>query len=196
MKFSSLDGFNPSTPNYSAVILLAPAMLYSNTETQILGEYISSGGKLIICGEAGGYGVNDKLNTLSDDLGLGIGFNLDVVVDNGLGHYYNSYYSPIISDFVPHPTTEGLEDNVVLDNSCSLSVDPTHSMAIAYASSSAYTEPQVPTSRNLKNGNIIVSAVTEISQGKVVVIGDANVFVDSCINLFANMRFFENIINW
>lgn len=213
VKLASSAGFSPSTSTYRTVILPAPFDAYTNSETQALVNFVKSGGKLIMLGEWSSYGNSAKtnLNALSNALGAGITFNMDTVYDNT--NYYTYQYWPLVSNFVSHPTTSGVS-TIALIASCSLSVQSPAS-AIAYASSSAYTSSSMLRGGNSigagikslepseKVGNIIVAAVAQIGSGKVVAIGEANIFGDDVyygetnfIDLYSNMRFFKNIINW
>jgi hypothetical protein len=202
VRLASVVGFNPSISNYSIVLLPVPFLPYSDSEIQALVSFVNAGGKLIMQGNSylTGDPTNTNLNNLSNALHAGITFNMDIVLDytNNFGgsNQFPFYQWPLISDFVSHPTTAGV-NTIVLFTSCSLSAQ-TPAIPIAYASSSAYT------SASLSRGNIIVAAVAEIGRGKVIAIGDVHLFCDdvgnilgnSPINLYNNMTFFENIINW
>jgi len=201
VRLASVVGFNPSISNYSIVLLPVPFLPYSDSEIQALVSFVNAGGKLIMQGDSySGDPTNTNLNNLSNALHAGITFNMDIVLDytNNFGgsNQFPFYQWPLISNFVSHPTTAGV-NTIVLFSSCSLSAQ-TPAIPIAYASSSAYT------SASLSRGNIIVAAVAEIGRGKVIAIGDASLFCDdvgnilgnSPINLYNNMTFFENIINW
>ena len=215
VSLASIAGFNPSISNYGIVLLPAPFSSYSNSETQALVSFVNAGGKLIMQGEwySYGYSANTNLNNLSIALQAGITFNMDTVYDD-TNNYSGTNYWPLISDFVSHPTTTGLE-TIALIASCSLSVQ-TPAIPIAYASSSAYASVSLSRGNGIGiglkapeiktiGGNIIVAAVAEIGAGKVIATGDVNLFCDDVygisggtpyINLYNNMTFFENIINW
>jgi hypothetical protein len=215
VNLASVAGFNPSISNYGIVLLPAPFQPYSDSETQALVSFVNAGGKLIMQGEwcPYGYSANTNLNNLSSALHAGITFNMDIVYDDTNCYSRNNYW-PLISDFVSHPTTAGV-NTIVLLASCSLSVQ-TPAIPIAYASSSAYTSASLSRGNSIgigiktpetktKNGNIIVASVAEIGTGKVIAIGDINLFWDDVnnisggtpyINLYNNMTFFENILNW
>jgi len=215
VSLASVAGFNPSISNYGIVLLPAPFLPYSDSETQALVSFVNAGGKLIIQGEWHSYGdsANTNLNNLSSALHAGITFNMNTVYDD-TNCYSRTNYWPLISDFVSHPTTAGV-NTIVLIASCSLSVQ-TPAIPIAYASSSAYTSASLSRGNGIgigiktpetktKNGNIIVAAVAEIGTGKVIATGDVNLFCNDVynisggtpyINLYNNMTFFEDIINW
>lgn len=213
---ASTAGFNPSISVYGVVILPAPFQAYSPSEKQAIVDFVKAGGKLLMMGEWGGYGdaANANLNALSTALGAGITFNNNTVYDD-TNNYNGKNYWPLIQNFVSHPTTNGLTTLAYIAG-CSLTVQ-NPGTAIAYASSSAYVSGSL--SREL-NGNsigagiktpeakervtsIVVAAVAQVGSGKVVAIGDANVFANDCYNnqtdfidLYSNKKFLQNIINW
>lgn len=194
VKLASEAGFNPSLFTYRTVLLPAPFQAYTSEETQALTNFVRSGGKVIMLGEYGGYqgGLpNTNLNSLSTSLGAGITFKFTTVSDT-TNNYLNSQFWPLISDFVNHPTTTGLEE-IVFMVGCSLETQ-SPAIPIAYASSTA-TEifPE-----HFRNGNIIVAAVSQVNLGKVIAIGDTGLFSDDYdfLDLYDNKQFFKNIINW
>lgn len=218
VRLASEAGFSPSISDYNIIFLPAPVSPYSDTETQALLGFVNAGGKLIILGEWYRYSgnINPNLNTLSNALGIGITFNKDAVYDDTNNYGAHNYW-PLISDFVPHPTTSNVT-TVVYVFGCSLSVQ-SPATPIAYASLSAYTRISEVNSSKMNNmgiglnvpgikskdGNIIVAAVAEIGMSKVIAIGDVGLFCDdpagfnggiAYISLLNNMRFLENIINW
>ncbi len=161
-----------------------------------------------------GSNANTNLNAISTALGTGITFNNDTVYDN-TNNYNGTNYWPLISTFAPHPVTNGLTKLAYILG-CSLSVQ-SPGIAIAYASSSAYTASNL--SRDLggnsirvgikapdtkdKVASIIVSAVAQIGSGKVIAVGDVNIFGNDCYNnqtdfidLYSNKKFLQNIVNW
>ncbi|MBC7320459.1 hypothetical protein H5T89_07415 [bacterium] len=213
---ASTAGFNPSISVYGIVILPAPFQAYSSSEKQAIVDFVKAGGKLIMLGEYGSYGytANANLNAISTALGAGITFNNNTVYDN-TNNYNDENYWPLIQTFVSHPTTNGLTTLAYICGD-SLSVQ-NPGTAIAYASSSAYTSSSLsrdvvgnsagigvkaPDTKD-KVTSIIVSAVAQIGSGKVVAIGDANIFGNDVyenqtdfIDLYNNKKFLQNIINW
>lgn len=213
---ASTSGFNPSISVYGVVILPAPFQAYTSSEKQALVDFVKAGGKLLMMGEWGGYGdtANGNLNALSTALGAGITFNNNAVYDNA-NNYNSRNYWPLIQTFVSHSTTNGLTTLAyIAGNSLSVQSPGT---AIAYASSSAYTSSNL--SRDLgvngtgtglkapetkdKVTSIIVAAVAQVGSGKVVTIGDVNIFSNDVytnqtdfIDLYSNKKFLQNIINW
>lgn len=213
---ASTAGFNPSISVYGIVILPAPFQAYSTTEKQALVDFVKAGGKLVILGEWGGYGdtANANLNAISTALGAGITFNNNAVYDDT--NNYNGHPNwPLIQTFVSHPTTNGLTKLAYIAG-CSLSVQ-SPGTAIAYASSSAYTPTSLvrdlvgnsigtgtkaPDTKD-KVTSIIVAAVAQVGSGKVIAIGEANIFGNDCYNnqtdfidLYSNKKFIQNIVNW
>lgn len=212
VKLASQAGFSPLLSTYSTVLLPAPFQAYTSGEIQALVDFVRNGGKAILLGEWGGYGdtANANLNSLSTSLGAGIVFNSTTVYDDT--NYYNYNYWPLISNFVNHPTTTGLNKIALI--ACTSLATQSPAIPIAYASSTAYEraasrgENSIGTGietlgNKLKVGSIAVAAVSQVGSGKVIAVGDANLFGDDVyenstdfIDLYSNKQFLKNIINW
>ena len=202
VKFVSEVGLTPSVPTYSIVILAAPLQPYSNSDIQALSNFVNSGGKLIMMGESDFpiAHVNDVLNNLSSALGAGITFDTNTIYDDE-----NTYETPgwiETSRFVTHPTTNGLS-SLVYFGTCSLSLSAQGpATPIVYAEDSAYTPgiEAAGTKTIIPESDIILSAVANIGNGKVIAIGDTNIFSDvgdhDYIYVRDNLKFFKNIVNW
>jgi hypothetical protein len=213
---ASTAGFSPSISVYGIVILPAPFDAYTSSETQAMVDFVRAGGKLIILGEYGSYGAsaNANLNAISTALGAGITFNNNTVYDD-TNNYNNISYWPLITSFVSHPTTNGLSTLAYIAG-CSLTVQ-SPGTPIAYASGSAYTRANLlrdpggngagigMKSQDTKDRvtNIIVAGVAQIGSGKVIAIGDVNIFGNDAYNhqtdfidLYNNKKFLQNIVNW
>ncbi len=216
VKLASTAGFSPSISTYGIVILPAPFQAYTNDETQALVNFVKNGGKLIMMGDWGGYAesANTNLNNLSSALGAGITFNMDTVYDDTNNYNGNSEW-PVTSEFVSHATTNGLS-SIAYILGCSLLVQ-NPATVIVYAEDTAYTYANLniskgnstgsgikaPGTKTITEGSIILSAVVSIEKGKVIAIGDVNIFGDDVfleetdfINILDNLKFFKNIINW
>jgi len=213
VKLASEVGLAPSISTYGIVILAAPLQAYTSNETQALVKFVKDGGKLIMMGEYGSYGANTNLNTLSSALGAGITFNMDAVYDDTNNYNGNSDW-PVTSNFVSHATTSGLS-SIAYFATCSLSVQ-NPATAIVYAEDTAYTYANLNISKGnsagsglkapgtkVRTSNIVLSAVAKIGNGKVIAIGDTNIFGDDVdseetdfINVLDNLKFFKNIVTW
>lgn len=217
VKFVSEVGLTPSVPTYSIVILAAPSQEYTSSETQALVNFVNNGGKLIVMGEStySTESSNVILNNLSSALEAGITFNADAIYDPQ--HIYQIPGWIETSRFVTHPTTNGLS-SLVYFGTCSLSLQGP-ATPIVYAEDSAHPEVFPREGLNTSKGNsvsigieasetktiivdggIILSAVANIGNGKVIAIGDTNIFSDvgdhDYIYVRDNLKFFKNIVNW
>lgn len=214
VKFASQAGFNPSLLTYSTVLLPAPFQAYTSGEIQTLVGFVNSGGKIIMFGEWSGYGdtANANLSILSTTLGAGIVFDSNTVYDDS-SNYNNTNYWPLISDFANHPTTTGLSEITLIAGTSLTTQSP--AIPIAYASSTAYKQASFsrgensvgagiePVGNRLKVGSIVAAAVSQVGRGKVIAVGDVNLFSNDIyfggtdfIDLYSNKQFLKNIINW
>jgi len=213
---ASTSGFSPSISVYGIVILPAPFDAYTSSETQALVDFVRAGGKLIILGEWGGYGdsANANLNAISTALGAGITFNNNTVYDD-TNNYNSTSYWPLITNFVSHPTTNGLNTLAYIAGS-SLTVQ-SPGTPVAYSSGNVRTMVNLskdPRGNSAGIGmkspdtkervtSIVVAAVAQVGSGKVIAIGDTNIFGNDVyyhqtdfIDLYNNKKFLQNIVNW
>jgi len=217
VKFVSEVGLTPSVPTYSIVILADPSQEYTSSETQALVNFVNNGGKLIMMGEStySTESSNVILNNLSNALGAGITFNADAIYDDENTYEFSGWIETSI--FESHATTNGLSF-LVYFGTCSLSLSAQGpATPIVYAEDTAYPAPFTREGLNTSKGNsvsigieapgtkvrtsnIVLSAVAKIGNGKVIAIGDTNIFSDvgdhDYIYVRDNMKFFKNIVTW
>ncbi len=201
---------------YSVVFLSMPAEDYSSTELSALQSFVQSGGGLVLSAEhSGGFGTA-YLNNVANL--FGINFKSNVVYDDVHNDQAQNIW-PIITDYVAHPTTEGITQTVIYAGA---SIELSGSAyAVAYADTGAYILPTlkgvVPSSPIYpgvyKNGDgehsfsddgldIVVMAASEYGAGKVWAVGDFNIWADDYeaqdigIDYYDNQELALNVFDW
>lgn len=201
---------------YSVVFLSVPAEDYTSSELSAIQSFVQNGGGVVISAEhSGGFGT-DYLNHVANL--FGINFKSNVVYDD-LHNDQSQNYWPIITDYVFHPTTDGIEQTVIYAGASIELSGPAY--AVAYADTDAYILPPlkgiVPTSPLypgvLKNGDgeqtvadngldIVVMAASEYGAGKVWAVGDFNIWADDYaaqnigIDYYDNQELALNVFDW
>ena len=181
---SSLDSL-PSTPEGTTLVVI-PQLKLTEPEMESLGNYLSSGGTLVILDDFG-YG-NDILNYL----GLDIRFTQDPLLDP-LFNYKNEWF-PRITDFAPIPVTENVQ-SIVLNHATSLSNVPEADI-IAQSSKFSYSDSNgnsTPDDEDLK-GPLPVAAALDVDKGYLVLIADPSILINSMEEKDDNQIFIENIL--
>jgi len=213
---SSESGFSPE--GYGIVIVLAPQTAYSVNEMSGLVTLLSRGGKVLLLGEYYTYYDNAPLNAIASYLEVGIQFNNNLLHDN-TNNYDNEEIWVTTTKFNAHPLTTGL-NKIVLIAASTLNTSG-EAQTIAYAEPTSYVPLSVAAKESLSgvvagNGTspsefsdqvtIVVPlvAAASVGSGKVVAIGDINLFSDDIwgyisgdfIDLFDNRKLLNNIIDW
>ncbi len=216
VSFTSSVGFFPE--NYGYFVVAAPFISYSSADLQKVSTFLSKcNRKLILLGEWFSYYDNAKLNNILSFLGSGITFNNEQINDN-VNNFNSTTYWPIATNFVTHSVTTGL-NSIALIATTSLSVSG-NAIALAYTSAVSYYASPIFISGNsahysgnlldqedgiVISGPFVVVAAQTIMSGKVVAIGDANLFANDVTSLLPsgdfldaadNEQLLRNIINW
>lgn len=214
VNYTLSSGFFPE--NYGILIIPIPETEYSATEKQQISTFLSKcERKLLLIGEWGGYYDNTPLNNILSFLGSNILFNNEVVKDNTYKYDNNSDW-PIVSNFLTHPVTTGL-NSIVPFAATTISVSGS-ALALANTSAVSYLGAPIFESSassfcpdNLKDetdsivisGPFCVVAAQSVMSGKIVAVGDSNIFSDGggipagdYIDAADNEKLLKNIFNW
>ncbi|MBN2252669.1 MAG: hypothetical protein JW701_03160 [Kosmotogaceae bacterium] len=213
---SSESGFAPE--GYGVVLVLAPRTSYSVNEMSGLVTLLSRGGKVLLLGEYYSYYDSAPLNAIASYLEVGIQFNNNLLHDN-TNNYDNEEIWVTTTKFNAHPLTTGL-NKIVLIAASTLNTSG-EAQTIAYAEPTSYVPISAATQESLSGVvagkgsslsefsnqvTIVVPliAAASVGSGKVVAIGDINLFSDDIweyisgdfIDLFDNRKLLNNIIDW
>ncbi|MGQ4874376.1 MAG: DUF4350 domain-containing protein [Promethearchaeia archaeon] len=169
---------------------------FSRPEIKSIIDYIRNGGNCLLITEYGGDFLQ-KTN-LNDIVGkyFSIYFRKDIVKEeNPENENCNSILS--IRQFENHPITNQLRE-VVIGGTCSLSIGRgvTPLLYTTRDSWSEVLDGSMKFFREDENYPRIIAACTEYGKGKVVAIGDVDIFTNDFIERLDNKKFILNILNW
>lgn len=172
---------------------------FSTPEVKIIVDFVRSGGRLLLLSEYGSdYLQKTNINDISGKFGIKFEKNLikEVNKDN-----QNCTSILHIQNFLKHQLTKHIRE-IKIGGTCSLFLSKD---AKPLLQSSEETWPEIfdsSTEQWIKDGEEekqIIAAYSEFGQGKVIAIGDIDIFTsDSNIgsNSLDNQKFIQNIINW
>jgi tetratricopeptide (TPR) repeat protein len=161
-------------------VIALPTTRFSDAEKGAILNFVTKGGGLLLVGESKGYdddyGILLPLNDIS--LSFGILFQADAIrdEDHNISLRETPYPEiPLISDMVSHPVTMGVKQ-FFLGSGSSLKVLPP-AFTLAFASGSAYPDKNDNQKKDADEGGaIIVLAASEYGDGRVVAIGDSDLW--------------------
>ncbi|MHA1986477.1 MAG: Gldg family protein [Promethearchaeota archaeon] len=172
---------------------------FSSVEVKVVVDFVRSGGGLLLLSEYGSdYLQKTNLNDIAGKFGINFEKNL-IKEENQANHNFISTLH--IVNFIKHRLTNHLRE-IKIGGSCSLFLSK-DAKSLLQTNKNSWSEVfNSSTEQWLKEDEEKeqdVAAYTEFGKGKVVAIGDIDIFTaDSNIGLQAldNQKFIENIINW
>jgi len=172
---------------------------FSSIEIKSIIDFVREGGNLLLISEYGAdYLQKTNLNDISGKY-FGIYFQKNIVKKyNKINQNCDSILT--IQDFKDHITTNQLRD-IILGGSCSLLINK-NSEPLFYSKESwteVYNDLENKWSKDEDNQQQIMGAYTEYGRGKVVALGDIDIFSNDPnigLNLFDNRKFILNIFDW
>ena len=172
---------------------------FSSIEIKSIIDFVREGGNLLLISEYGAdYLQKTNLNDISGKY-FGIYFQKNIVKKyNKINQNCDSILT--IQDFKDHITTNQLRD-IILGGSCSLLINK-NSEPLFYSKESwteVYNDLENKWSKDEDNRQQILGAYTEYGRGKVVALGDIDIFSNDPnigLNLFDNRKFILNIFDW
>ncbi|MHA1294438.1 MAG: Gldg family protein [Promethearchaeota archaeon] len=173
---------------------------FSNIEINDIINFVREGGNLLIISEYGAdYLQKTNINDISNKY-FGIFFKKNIVKEsNKINQNCSSILT--IENFEEHKITNQLRE-IIIGGTCSLILTK-NSKPLLKSNDSAWTEIFDDSSKKWKKDEIgekqIIAAYSEFGKGKVVAIGDIDLFSNNeniGINQFDNRKFIFNILNW
>ena len=172
---------------------------FSTPEVKIIVVFVRSGGRLLLLSEYGSdYLQKTNINDISGKFGIKFEKNLLKEVNKANQNCTSILH---IQNFLKHQLTKHIRE-IKIGGTCSLFLSKD---AKPLLQSSENTWPEIfdsSTEQWIKDGEEekqIIAAYSEFGQGKVIAIGDIDIFTsDSNIgsNSLDNQKFIQNIINW
>jgi hypothetical protein len=173
---------------------------FSNIEINEIVDFVRNGGAILLISE---YGADFLQKTNLNDISgmhFGIHFEKNIVKTANEADQISSSILKIFN-FPNHEITNSLRE-VVIGGSCSLFLNKESSILLKTKLNEVWTEIFNGSTENWikkQEQEQIIAAYTEFGQGKVVAIGDIDIFCNGTnfgINSLDNQKFIQNIINW
>lgn len=173
---------------------------FSNIEIENILNYVRTGGSLFLISEYGGdYLQKTNLNDISGNF-FNILFEDNIVKDE---NQRNINCSSILSvnSFPNHKITSQLRE-IIIGGSCSLLLRD-NATTLLKLNDSAWAEKYDDNTneweKKTEKNKFIISACSKFGQGKIITLGDIDIFTNDPnigINKKDNKKFITNIINW
>ncbi|MFX1589593.1 MAG: hypothetical protein ACFFC1_15690 [Promethearchaeota archaeon] len=175
---------------------------FSNIEIKEIVDFVRNGGCILLISEYGAdYLQKTNLNDISG-IHFGIHFEKNLIKSTADDNKNSNSILKIYNSF-NHEITSGLRE-IFIGGSCSLFLDKEADPLLKVDRDNVWTESfNGSASTWIKEQDQkqeqIIAACTEFGQGKVVALGDIDIFCNGTnfgINSFDNMKLIENILNW
>jgi len=172
---------------------------FSSLEIKHVVDYVRSGGGLLLLSE---YGADYLQKTNLNDIAgkFGIFFEKNIIKETNSANQ-NCTSILHVQDFLKHDITKNIRE-IIIGGACSLLLTKGVKPLLQTSDHSIWSEFYNNTSEEWTKEDEkqqIIAAYTEFGQGKVVAIGDIDIFTSNSrigINSLDNQKFLQNIINW
>lgn len=145
---------------YRLIYVLAPTQLFNSDQIVALQKFVNRGGRLVVVGEGSGFwgeAGRDTGNSLLAQLGVPITFNAD-----GVDSFCDTWFT---TNYSSHPLTSNF---------------PQVGLEYAFTSTLNLRGGAVKLLGTVTGNQPFAAVYRKRTQGEVVVVGDSNLFVDSC----------------
>ena len=172
---------------------------FSSLEIKHIVDHVRSGGGLLILSE---YGADYLQKTNLNDLAgkFSIFFDKNLIKEKNKSNQ-NCTSILHIQDFSKHQVTKNLRE-MKIGGACSLNLKKEAKILLHSNENSVWSEVYDNTAEEWmkqEEKEHILAAYTEFGQGKVVALGDIDLFTSNSkfgINALDNRKFIQNMINW
>ena len=168
------------------VLLLIPYVQFSDEELSDVKRFASDGGTLLLMDDYG-YG-----NDILAYLGLPVRFDGRPLLDPLFS--FKNPRMPRITDFKPEIKNSGI--NSVTLNHATVLTDVEESQLLAWSSADSFLDSNRDESRSLDepNGPFPIAARLPFGQGRVVIVSDPSVMINSMVGRDDNYRFMQYLL--
>jgi hypothetical protein len=195
------DNITKETLNNIDLLILGNPIddFFSSSEIKFIVDHVRNGGGLLLVSE---YGADFLQKTNLNDISgkFGIFFEKNIIKEmNDSNQNCTSILH--IQQFIDHQITKTLRE-LIIGGSCSLFLSKDVKPLLQTKDRSIWSETYSSASEEWtkeEEKQQIIAAYTEFGQGKVVAIGDIDIFTSNSrigINSLDNRKLLQNIINW
>jgi hypothetical protein len=179
--------YTETQPNETVSIILAPEQSYDDSSQQRIRQFVRAGGTLVVAGDFGNH-----TNPLLRSLGTSAQLDGRVLRDER----YN-YKSPAM------PRARNVSDHRLAANVSALTLNhgtavrPRNATALVNSSGFAYLDTN--SNGNLDSNETVrswpVATVESVGDGRVIVVSDPSILINSMIDQPGNRQFIQNIVS-
>lgn len=183
-QIDSLDDLSNAPEN--SILVSIPYLDYTNQELVKIKRFVDNGGTLLLMDDYG-YG-----NSVLVYLGVSVRFSNKPLLDPLFS--YKNQYLPRITDFMPGVKENGI-GAIMLNHATTLS-NVAESEAIAWSSEASFldTDDNGSLDQGEPKGPFTVAAMLRLGKGKLTIVADPSVIINTMVGRDDNYRFIRYLI--
>ena len=187
-KSTLVFSYSEALPEHTLLAIVGPGLDFSQKEAAYVRTFLESGGTVLLADDSG------TGNRLLGILAIPARFSSELLDD--LLYYSKRPDFPLITDFSASPLTDNVT-TVLMNRPSYLRVENS-SVVVVMASSSSFSfvveNGGGHSGANETLQSYPVMAAVRIGEGLLVLVSDPSVFVNEMIDLYDNMRLFQNML--
>jgi hypothetical protein len=176
-------------PEKTTIFIISPEKNMTEEYTIMLKNFAESGGTIVLMDETG------KINPILEELNVGVEIEPHPIMDPL--YYYRSWKLPKITNINPTtPTTKNVT-SIATDIPSAIKIEDTRNIKVlAYTSYFSYMDldGDGQPSKDDPAGPFPIAVEKAYGQGKIIVISDSSLFINSIIELGDNKILLKNIV--
>ena len=180
---ASLSGL-PSSPQ-GATLILIPYLDFTPAELDEIHSFVTQGGTLVLADD---YGFG---NQILEYLGLKARFSGHVLLDP-LSNYKNKWF-PQVPHIIPSPLTSGTESLILNHATCLLDVETDDALVLSSVFSFLDLNDNESWDEDEPTGPLPIISHHNVGDGRIILISDPSLFINSMENLASNQTLIQNI---
>ncbi len=173
--------------NNTLAVILSPETTYGSSDIDRVRAFVRNGGTLLVAGDFGSH-TNALL------AGVGATARIDGALLRDERYNYRSPALPVARNVSEHPLTRGVEH---LTLNYGTAVQPGN--ATVLVSTSPYAYRDINRNGNLDTGESLdtwpVATVEEAGKGRIIVVGDPSMFINTMLDRSGNRAFVRTIFS-
>ena len=174
----------PDLPHDSTLILI-PYLDFTINELNQINSFVIRGGTLVLADD---YGHG---NQVLEYLGLSVRFSGYSLIDPWV--CYSNHWFPRITHIIPSYVTTDIESLLFNHATCLINVETSDVLALSSVFSFIDSNGNEYLDDDESSGSHAVISLHDLGNGRIVLISDPSIFLNSMLNFADNLAFVENI---
>ena len=179
----------PLEPEKTTLFIISPEKNITEDHTIMLKNFVESGGTVVLMDETG------KINPILEELNVGVKIEPYQIMDPL--YYYRSWKLPKITNINPTTQTTKNVTSIVTNIPSAIKIENIQNIKVlAYTSYFSYMDldGNEQPSKEDPVGPFSIAVEKSYGEGKIIVISDSSLFINSIIELGDNKKLLENIV--